>query len=397
VAPVHPPFVDQHCHSLKPGWTSAAAEPRTGGWADLLRRHTGPAWRCCFTEARSPESLARDVPGLLGYWRFLAALARRLGVDPTPSDGLEARVVAARDAAAAADPAAYLRGLWDDGGLAALLVDTGLDAGALPAADLARKGGRPVHEVVRVESAAEAVLGAGGQARATLGGFVDAVEARLHHALDAGAVALKSIAAYRFGLALPEHSVAERRRAFRALGDDQARRFDDPVLGPFLVRRVAALAAARGVPLQFHTGFGDEDLDLTAADPALLRPLFRDPRTEGCQVVLLHCHPFVGHAAYLAGTYPQVHLDLSLAIPLAEPLAEQLVAEALGLCPVTKLLAASDGHTYPEMHWWGATVWRRALGRALDVEVAAGTLDEPAAAAAARDVLAGNATRLYRL
>ena len=397
MAPVHPPFVDHHCHSLAPGWTSAAAEPGTGGGADLLRPGAGPAWRRCFTEARRPRSLARDVPGLLGYWHFLAALGRRLGVDPTPSDGLEARVVAARDPAAAADPAGYLRGLWDDAGLATLLVDTGLDADSLPAVDLAHQGGRPVREVVRVESVAEAVLGVGGHGPATLGGFVDAVEARLHQALDAGAVALKSIAAYRFGLALPEHSMAQRRRAFRALGDDQARRFDDPILGSFLVRRVAALAADRGVPLQFHTGFGDEDLDLTAADPALLRPLFRDPRTEGCQVVLLHCHPFVGQAAYLAGTYPQVHLDLSLAIPLAEPLAEQLVTEAVALCPVTKLLAASDGHAYPEMHWWGATVWRRALGRALDVEVAAGALDEPAATAVARDVLAGNATRLYRL
>jgi len=397
VVPVHPPFVDHHCHSLTPGWMAAAAEPPAGGRADLPRRGSGPAWRRCFTEARRPESLARDVPGLLGYSRFLAALARRLAVDPLPTDGLEARVAAARDAAAAADPAAYLRGLWDDGGLAALLVDTGLDAGALPTADLARIGGRPVHEVVRVESVVEDVLGSGGRARRTLGGFVEAVEARLHHALDAGAVALKSIAAYRFGLALPEHSTAQRRRAFRALGGDQARRFDDRVLGPFLVRRVAALAAARGVPLQLHTGFGDEDLDLAAADPALLRPLFRDPRTEGCKVVLLHCHPFVRHGAYLAGTYPQVHLDLSLAIPLAEPTAELLVTEALGLCPVTKLLAASDGHSYPEMHWWGATVWRRALGRVLDAEVAAGTLDQPAATAAARDVLAGNATRLYRL
>jgi len=397
VTPVQPPFVDHHCHSLAPAWLSAAAEPAGGGSTGLLEPGAGPAWRCCFTEATRPGSLARDVPGLLGYRRFLAALALHLGVDPTSSDGLETRVVAARDAAAAAGPGAYLRGLWDDAGIAALLVDTGLDAAALSPTHLAREGGRPVREVVRVESVAEAVLGAGGRARATLGGFADAVEVRLHEALDAGAVALKSIAAYRFGLALPEHSMAQRHRAFRALGDDQARRFDDPVLGPFLVRQAAALAAARGVPLQLHTGFGDEDLDLATADPALLRPLFRDPHTEGCQVVLLHCYPFVGHAAYLAGTYPQVQLDLSLAIPLAEPLAEQLVREALGLCPVTKLLAASDGHSFPEMHWWGVTVWRRALGRAIGAEVAMGTLDEPAAAAITRDVLAGNATRLYRL
>jgi hypothetical protein len=114
-------------------------------------------------------------------------------------------------------------------------------------------------------------------------------------------------------------------------------------------------------------------------------------------VVLLHCYPYVGGAAYLAGTYPQVYMDLSLAIPLAEPIAERLVGEALGLCPPGKLLAASDGHSYPEMHWWGATVWRRALTRVLAAEVEAGGLDEPAARAAAKRILATNATRLYRL
>jgi hypothetical protein len=49
------------------------------------------------------------------------------------------------------------------------------------------------------------------------------------------------------------------------------------------------------------------------------------------------------------------------------------------------------------MHWWGATVWRRALGEVLGAEVGAGRLDQPAATAVARDVLAGTARRLYRL
>jgi len=82
-------------------------------------------------------------------------------------------------------------------------------------------------------------------------------------------------------------------------------------------------------------------------------------------------------------------MDLSLALPLAEPLAAGLIREALGLCPTGKLLAASDGHSYPEMHWWGATVWRHALERALG--------DGADAAAVAGGVLAGNAARLYRL
>jgi uncharacterized protein len=379
------PFVDHHCHSLVAGWQRVGGGP----W---------PAWRRCFTEATRPASLAADVPDLLGYRHFLAALAALLGGDMGPEEDLERRVVAGRDELAAADPGGYLRRLLDGAGTAALLVDTGFGDETLEVAELAAAAGRPVHPIVRLETVAEQVLGAGGPPARSLARFADEVERRLAQALDGGAVAVKSVAAYRGGLRLADPGPAERRRAFAGMDRaGQAARFDDPVLEPFLVRRAAELAAARQVPLQFHTGFGDEDVDLPLADPSLLRPLLRDPRTQDCPVVLLHCYPFVGQAAYLAGTYPQVWMDLSLALPLAEPSAAALVREALGLCPVGKLLAASDGHSYPEMHWWGAIVWRRALDRVLGDEVGAGGLDQAAADAMAGRVLAGNATHLYRL
>ena len=379
------PFVDHHCHSLVAGWQRVGGGP----W---------PAWRRCFTEATRPASLAADVPDLLGYRHFLAALAALLGGDMGPEEDLERRVVAGRDELAAADPGGYLRRLLDGAGTAALLVDTGFGDETLEVAELAAAAGRPVYPIVRLETVAEQVLGAGGPPARSLARFADEVERRLAQALDGGAVAVKSVAAYRGGLRLADPGPAERRRAFAGMDRaGQAARFDDPVLEPFLVRRAAELAAARQVPLQFHTGFGDEDVDLPLADPSLLRPLLRDPRTQDCPVVLLHCYPFVGQAAYLAGTYPQVWMDLSLALPLAEPSAAALVREALGLCPVGKLLAASDGHSYPEMHWWGAIVWRRALDRVLGDEVGAGGLDQAAADAMAGRVLAGNAARLYRL
>jgi uncharacterized protein len=338
------------------------------------------------------------VPDLLGYRHFLVALAELLGTGGGPGQDLERLVVAARDERAGADPAGYLSWLLDGAGVAAWLVDTGFGDETLDLAELGAAAGRPVRPVVRLETVAEQVLVEGGPAARSLDGFTGAVEQRLVEALDGGAVAIKSIAAYRGGLRLADPGPAERRRAFAHLDRaGQAARFDDPVLEPFLVRRAAELAAARQVPLQFHTGFGDEDVDLPLADPALLRPLLRGPRTQDCPVVLLHCYPFVGQAAYLAGTYPQVWMDLSLALPLAEPTAAGLVRQALGLCPVGKLLAASDGHAYPEMHWWGATVWRRTLDQVLGEEVEAGGLDEAAAGTVAARVLAGNATRLYRL
>jgi uncharacterized protein len=99
----------------------------------------------------------------------------------------------------------------------------------------------------------------------------------------------------------------------------------------------------------------------------------------------------------MASAYPQVYIDLSLAIPLAEPIAADLVREALALCPAAKLLAASDGHSFPEMHWWGATVWRRALAAVLGAEIDRGDLDQPAADELTARILGGTASRLYHL
>jgi hypothetical protein len=383
-------LADHHCASLLASWA------RAGGGQF-------PAWRAGFTGAGRAGGLARDVPGLLGYRHFLAALASLLDLSPGPGqaagEALEREVVARRDELAGADPGGYLRLLLDHAGTAALLVDTGGGDKVLKVAELERAADRPVHQIVRLEPLAEELLAQGAPTSRSLTRFLGGFEERVGLAMERGAVALKSIAAHRGGLWLfTESSQADRRRAFANLDKAaQAARFDDAVLLPFLVRRAAELAAARQVPLQFHTGIGDEDVYLPHADPALLWPMLRDPRTEECPVVLLGCYPYVGAAAHLAGTYPQVHMDLSPVVALAEPIAARQVSEALGLCPPGKLLAGSGGRAYPESHWWGATVWRRALARVLRAEVAAGGLDEAAARDTARRILATNATRLYRL
>jgi predicted TIM-barrel fold metal-dependent hydrolase len=388
-------LADHHCGSLLTTWAEVG-----GGQF--------PAWRASFTGAARQGGLARDVPGLLGYRHFLAALAGLLEVTGAPGpesaplsgEELERQVAARRDELAGADPDGYLRLLLDHAGTAALLVDTGAGGDqVVEAAELERAANRPVHQIVRLEAMASELLAQGAPTARSLARFLGGFEERVGTAMERGAVALKSIAAHRGGLWLfTESTQADRRRAFAGLDKAaQAARFDDPVLLPFLVRRAAELAASRQVPLQFHTGIGDEDVYLPHADPGLLWPMLRDPRTEDCPVVLLGCYPYVGAAAHLAGTYPQVHMDLSPAVSLAEPIAARLVSEALGLCPPGKLLAGSGGRAYPESHWWGATVWRRALARVLRAEVEAGGLDAAAARDTARRILATNATRLYRL
>jgi uncharacterized protein len=155
----------------------------------------------------------------------------------------------------------------------------------------------------------------------------------------------------------------------------------------------AALEANREgsdpVPVQIHTGFGDPDLLLPLARPGYLKPLFeRFPETS---FVLLHCYPFVREAGWLASVYPNVYLDLSLTIPhVSRPAA--VLAEAVELAPLSKLLYASDAVCAPELYLLAAVWWRDALA-----EVLPPLLKPGAAEAGARMILRENALRLYRL
>ncbi|MDP9251208.1 MAG: amidohydrolase family protein [Chloroflexota bacterium] len=380
------PAVDQHCHTLVAGWS-------------LMGDSGAPGWRRCFTEAGRPASLAGDVGASRGYREFLRALAHLLGESSGQPAELEARVVRRRALAIGGEPDAYARRLFDDARISTLLVDTGFGSQGLTPTALARTVGRPVRTIVRIEKVAEGCL-AGAQGRSlTRLKFTETLLEELDRALSAGAIGFKSIAAYRAGLDLPEPSASQVAGAFRRSDQEgQARRLDDPVLVAHVVWTAARLAAGRGVPLQLHVGFGDEDVHLPGVDPALLRALFRAPSTEGCPIILLHCYPFVDQAAYLASVYPQVHVDLSLTIPLVGGAgAERAIRSALALCPTTKLLAASDGHSYPEMHWRGMSLWRSALANVLAKEVAAGRMDENEVEPSARGILAENSERVFRL
>jgi hypothetical protein len=71
--------------------------------------------------------------------------------------------------------------------------------------------------------------------------------------------------------------------------------------------------------------------------------------------------------------------------------------EALGLCPTSKLLYASDASRYPEVFFVAAAGHREALAGALGDLVEHGIFDIAAATDAGRNVLADNAGRVYNL
>jgi uncharacterized protein len=280
-------------------------------------------------------------------------------------------------------------------GLSCLCVDTGFTPEPLTSpAELGGLAGAAAHEIVRLERVAEDVAAAGTDAA----GFADAVRAALA-ARTAEAVGVKSIAAYRTGLDLaaerpsdPEVTAAAARWLADARGT-RPLRLADPILQRFLIWCGVDLR----LPVQFHVGYGDSDVDLHRCNPLLLTPLLRAIQPTGVPVMLLHNYPYHREAGYLAQVFPHVYLDAGLATHNLGARAPALLAETLELAPFGKFLYSSDAFGLPELYYLGAALFRRALSELFRAGLEEDLYTERAVARLTRMVCADNAKRAYRL
>jgi hypothetical protein len=327
--------VDHHAHSI------LRAPP-----VDL------DAFRGLFSESADPRQWPH-VATTVTYQRAIELLASELGCEASEQAVFERRH--------ATDLTRYASDLLAAAGAEALLLDEGYPPAdeALSTAEMGRLAGCPVRPLLRLETLEITEDGR----------LTPASLERVAAARDAGYAALKTIVAYRGGLDLDavDHPTRERLTAALEVNRDTG----DPL------------------PVQIHTGFGDSDLLLPRTDPSHLKPVFE--RFAETDFVLLHCYPFVRQAGWLASVYANVFIDLSLTIPhVSRPAA--VLAEAVELAPLSKLLYASDAVRTPELYLLAARWWRDALA-----EVLGALLTERAAQRGAELILRDNARALYRL
>jgi len=288
------------------------------------------------------------------------------------------------------------------------LVDTGFTPGDLTTADeLGSLGGGHAYPVVRIESVAESVDST------SAADWADAVERTVREAV-ADAVGMKTVVAYRSGLAVPAappspaavaHAAGEwlrgrGRPARRSSGPpDQgaSTRIDGAVLGAWLVHLGTRLSGELGLPLQVHTGFGDTDVRLSTANPSLLTDLLVASEHTGARFMLLHCWPYQREAGYLANVFDHVCVDVGLAVPHTGDRAAEILAELLELAPFASVCFSSDGYGLPELHYLGALLWRRALARLFDGWLNADVLSVRDVDAFVTGLADGNARSVYPL
>jgi predicted TIM-barrel fold metal-dependent hydrolase len=373
----HIPVADDHCHGIY--------------------RQQGPmtieTWRGHFTESREPVMRETHVATTMFYRRLILAMASFFDCEPT-----EEAVLAAREQYGAER---LIQTLLRDANIAVLFVDKGYPSEeiVLPDATLSTLANCRVAPMLRVELLMQELIAK----HDTFDDVVDALRTDLQDVRGQGYVALKSVAAYRTGLAIHRWerndvlaSFAEARREVETKGS--VRLAHKPLLDTLLFATFD-VAAAQELPIQFHVGYGDSDADMLLANPLHLRAVFETPEYRSMPIVLLHeCYPYTRQGAYLATVYENAYLDLSYGIPfLGYSEMLNFTRAALSVAPFSKLLYASDGVGIPEIHWLSAHTGRRILGQALEECAFHGDIASRDVEQVATAILRDNAMKLYRV
>lgn len=368
----HLPIIDHHAHPFH----------RRASFADPV------SYRSWFTESTDRLVHEQHVPHNLVFRLAVKWLAKLLDCEPTADAVFAARM--------GQDETAWAQRLMADANIATMIVDYGL-RGAHPLDHAEMQAMLPNVQIVqmpRIERVIEELI----LTQASFSQVIEAYRDVLENARDQGNVAFKSIAAYRTGLDLRVWSYAEAAAFFpelKALAEQQGRvRIAHKPLNDYIVELALQEANRQQMPFQFHTGFGDSDADLRVANPLHLRRVIEQYRAV--PFMLLHAGwPFYRETAHFAAIYPNVWMDLSLAIPFATVGIPTMLRDVLGMAPISKVLFATDAYTMPDIYWIAARWGRWGLGKVLDEFMAEGFMAESEALQAAADLLSGNAQRLY--
>ena len=352
------PAVDQHAHNIN-------------------RPELAPGYNAAFTQSLCSTVWQRDTPHGMFFRRSQKRLARLFGCDPTAE-----AVRAVREAMTIEE---LTERCLRSANLASLVLDDGLSPENLLPWQW-HQAFVPTYRLIRIEHLAQELFAS----HRDFAGFEEAFRAALE-GCGPEVVGFKCIAAYRGGLDVPDYSREDAKDDYpRARGQ----RISTSPFYSYLIQAALETASLEGLPVQFHTGFGDTDLDLERSNPLLLLPLIR---RYSCPFVLLHAgYPYFREVGYLASVYSNVYTDFGLSVPyLSVAGMRATVSGLLELAPLNKVMYSSDASLIPELFYLGAVHGREVLADVLTESWKNGDLSTSEAEQAGRGILAENAGALY--
>ena len=323
------PIIDHHAHNLL-----LSSEINAHNLLSITSEAQGPA-------------LKQGAPSTLAHLRAVHQLSKILECDATWT-AVQAKIEQRRKES----NDAWARQCFH--GIETALIDDGLDPSNVhPYKWHDRLTRSRCKRIVRIERIAESIM-------------IDAFEdfskksikeppAFIHHVIrrftsaiedaiaDPEVAGFKSVICYRTGLAIPPYRDAHKQRlgfVFQSGDKEKLSRLEDDQLGPYFVHLTARLieGSESKKAFQFHTGLGDNDIDLGLSNPSHLQDFIKAyPKVP---IVLLHAsYPFTTEAGYLASVYRNVWLDIGEVFPfLSHDGQESVIRDALHLCPSEKLM-----------------------------------------------------------
>ena len=304
-------------------------------------------------------------------------------------------------------------------GIETALIDDGLDPSSVHSYQWHDRLTRSrCKRILRIERVAESLIddafrkrrktsiGNGPEAAAVsvvqlLDKFSEIVNATLD---DSEVVGFKSVICYRTGLAIPKDinktsAVDTLNKMLNRELTQAYTRLQDEDLSPFFVH-LTAMAIARSntkKPFQFHTGLGDNDINLGLSNPSHLQPFIE--AYPDVPIVLLHAsYPFTTEAGYLASVYSNVYLDIGEVFPfVSQGGQERVIRDALELCPAVKLTWSTDGHWFPETYLLAVMQIREGLKKVLGDLVRCEALTIAQAIKIVEAILFKTSNELYQL
>jgi predicted TIM-barrel fold metal-dependent hydrolase len=306
-----------------------------------------------------------------------------------PSD-LEA-VAAERNRRTSESFAGYAQFLYEDAGIVASVLDTGLSKND-PLLELIP--GKRLR-LFQMEPPLEKGLEQSASYKEMLRGYQEALDWSVRHD---GLVGVKSHLAERVGFGVEPVWEAEAETVFQAAKASHAEAFKKIYVAIFTATMLQCQELK--VPIHLHTGItgGFWNGPVHHADPFLLAPFLRQPQFLQTRIVLLHAaYPWIQHAAELAHALPHVWVDMAWTTPWISLRIADCFREAMSIAPLSKLTMGSGGHDTPEIAWLAAKISKIALAEVLGDGVRLGLIAPKQAERIARMILHDNAARLYGL
>ena len=323
------PIIDHHAHNL-----STLSGIDAHNLFSITSEATGPA-------------LEQGAPSTLSHLRAVRQLAKILQCD-TSWTAVRAAIQEKRQEP---NEEAWARRCFH--GIETVLIDDGFDpVNVHPYNWHDRLTRSKCKRIVRIERVVESIMMSGYEEFSKMS--FDQHSAFTHHVIrrfvttiqqaiaDPEVAGFKSVICYRTGLAVPSFNEEDRwalSSIFQSKDEKSLSRLEDERLNPFFLHLTAKTIAKENSkkPLQFHTGLGDNDINLGLSNPSHLQDFIKTyPEVP---IVLLHAsYPFTTEAGYLASVYSNVWLDIGEVFPfVSQDGQERVIRDALDLCPSNKL------------------------------------------------------------